>query len=91
MLGLFRDFDTPIEERKLRGGDTLALYTDGVTECLNDAGVEFGEDRMVEALQKNRDLPPQASLAAMVDELQLFRCEEQHDDITLIVAKCKGH
>ena len=50
VLGLFEEWDSPIEECQLFPGDTLALYTDGVTESFDASGEEFGEERLVEAL-----------------------------------------
>ncbi len=63
------------------------LYTDGITESFNAAEEEFGEQRLVEALRRHRDLPPSALLTAIVDEVRKFSPLEQHDDITLIVAR----
>lgn len=88
-LGLFKECDCSIEERRLFSGDTLVLYTDGITESFNNAGEEFGEQRLIEALRRHRELPSQALLRAMVDEIQRFSPQEQQDDITLIVAKCR--
>ena len=70
-------------------GDILALYTDGITESFNEAGAEFGEERLVEALRRNRELSSSALLTAIVDEVKKFSPLEQHDDITLIVARCR--
>jgi len=88
VLGLFKDWDCSIAERRLFPGDTLVLYTDGITESFNDTEEEFGEQRLIEALRRNRDLRPPAIIASIVDEVQRFSSREQHDDITLIVAKC---
>jgi len=90
VMGLFKDWDCSITERRLCSGDTLLLYTDGVTESFNKAGEEFGEQRLIESLQKHRELPPQAVIASIVDEVQRFSSLEQHDDITVIVAKCRA-
>jgi serine phosphatase RsbU (regulator of sigma subunit)/predicted enzyme related to lactoylglutathione lyase len=91
VLGLFKEWHCSIEERQLLPGDILALYTDGVTEAFNHEGEEFGEQRLIEALRRNRQLPSRALLAAIVDEVQHFSSrDEQHDDITLIVAKCQS-
>jgi hypothetical protein len=49
-----------MQECHLSPGDTLALYTDGVTESVNDSGEEFGELRLVEALRRHRDQSPGA-------------------------------
>jgi serine phosphatase RsbU (regulator of sigma subunit) len=89
VLGLFEQWDCSIGERRLSPGDTLALYTDGITESFDDAGEEFGEQRLTEALRRHCELLPTDLLAAIVDEVRRFSPGEQHDDITLIVARCK--
>ena len=90
VLGLFSEWDCRMGESRLFSGDMLALYTDGVTESFNDAGEEFGEERLVEALRRRRGLSSQALIAAIVTELRQFSPYEQSDDITLIIAKGRG-
>jgi serine phosphatase RsbU (regulator of sigma subunit) len=90
VLGLFKDWDCTIGEHRLHPGDTLALYTDGVTETMNEAGVDFGEHGLLAALQRHRDLSPTSMVRSIVDEVQRFSLLEQHDDITLIVGKCRS-
>ena len=90
LLGLFRDWKCSIQEHELFPGDVLALYTDGITEASNEQGDEFGERCLVESLQEHRDLPCQALLTAIVDGVRRFSFQEQHDDITAIVAKFKA-
>jgi serine phosphatase RsbU (regulator of sigma subunit)/catechol 2,3-dioxygenase-like lactoylglutathione lyase family enzyme len=89
VLGLFKDWDCEVGERTLRTGDTLALYTDGITESFNDADEEFGEERVTEALRKHRGQSSHALLESIVAEARQFSPHEQRDDITLIVARCK--
>ena len=89
VVGIFRNWDCEIHERRLDPGDVLALYTDGITESFNEYGEEFGSERLVEALQTCRALAPQAMVAAVVNEVRKFSPHEQHDDVTLIVAKCR--
>jgi serine phosphatase RsbU (regulator of sigma subunit)/catechol 2,3-dioxygenase-like lactoylglutathione lyase family enzyme len=89
VLGLFKEWDCTIGERRLSSGDTFALYTDGITEAFNDADEEFGEERLVDALRRNRELSSQALLESIVNEVRGFSPHEQRDDITLIVAKCR--
>src|SRR6266496_1653739 len=67
VLGLFKDWDCSIGERKLFAGDTLALYTDGITESFNSDEDEYGEQRLVEALQKQKGLSSQASIESIVE------------------------
>ena len=88
VLGLFKNWDCSIGEHQLSRGDTLALYTDGITEAGNDTGEEFGEQRLIEALHRNRGGSAQDLLASVVEAAQRFSPGEQFDDITLIVARC---
>jgi serine phosphatase RsbU (regulator of sigma subunit) len=87
LLGLFREWDCSVREQELSPGDVLALYTDGITEASNDQGEEFGEPRLIEVMRQHQELPCQALLSAIVDEVQRFSPHEQHDDITAIIAK----
>jgi len=91
VLGIFKDWDCEIGECQLHPGDSLALYTDGITESYNSADEQFGEQRLIEALQRHRESSSQAALASIVDEVQRFSPHEQHDDITLIIAKHRGN
>jgi len=88
-LGLFEEWNCSIEEQRLLPGDTLALYTDGITESSNDAGEEFGQQRLVETLRRHRGLRSQPLLEAVVEEVRRFNPNEQQDDITLIVVNAR--
>jgi serine phosphatase RsbU (regulator of sigma subunit)/catechol 2,3-dioxygenase-like lactoylglutathione lyase family enzyme len=90
LLGLFPDWQCTIAECELAAGDLLALYTDGVTEAGSDDGAEFGEEALVAILREHQDETSQALVAKIVDEIRRFDAESQHDDITLIVAKCRS-
>jgi|SRR5579864_2491704 len=88
VLGLFADWDSSFNETQLFPGDALVLYTDGVIDAFNDSGEEFGEQRLIETICKHREQSPQQILDAIVNSVRKFSPDEQHDDITLIVAKC---
>jgi len=90
LLGLFKEWDCSMQELELFPGDVLALYTDGVTEASNHQGEELGERFLIEALRQHRDLSCQGLLAAIVDGVRRSGSQEQHDDITAIVAKFKA-
>jgi len=87
VLGLFKEWDCSIMDLGLFSGDTLVLYTDGITESFNHAGEEFGEQRLIEGLQRRQELRPPALIESIVTDVQEFSAKQQHDDITLIVAK----
>jgi phosphoserine phosphatase RsbU/P len=73
---------------RLEVGDTLLLFSDGVTEAQNACDEEFGEARLMACLQEAADLP-----SAMVVERIFAAIDEfagdapQFDDITLLVAR----
>lgn len=90
VLGLFKEWECGLSECELFSGDTLVLYTDGVTESFNHADEEFGEQRLIDTLWRRRELASQELLMSVIEEIRRFSSHEQHDDITLIVAKCKG-
>jgi len=86
-LGIFKQWNCSVGESRLESGDLLALYTDGVTESVNQDFEEFGEERLVESLRRHRDQLPHSVLTSIVDDVRSFSPHEQHDDITLIIAK----
>jgi serine phosphatase RsbU (regulator of sigma subunit) len=90
VLGLFDDWKCSIAESSLFPGDTLVLYTDGVTEAFSERGEEFGERRLVDSLRRHCELPPDALMNCILDDVKQFSPHEQHDDITLLVARRAG-
>jgi serine phosphatase RsbU (regulator of sigma subunit)/predicted enzyme related to lactoylglutathione lyase len=89
VLGLFSDWNCSTGQRQLLPGDLLAIYTDGITEAFNPLEQEFGEDRLVETLQRLRQRNPNEIVDAVLEEVARFSPREQRDDLTLIVARCK--
>jgi len=75
-------------EIDLRPGDLLVAFSDGVTETQNDAGEEFGEDRLIGLLKQERSRPASALQDLVADSLRSFAGgAPQYDDITLVVLK----
>lgn len=87
VLGVFKGWDCEISQTQISSGDILALYTDGITESFNDAGEEFGEERLAAAICRHRTLSSGDLLNTIVDQVRQFSPREQQDDITLIIAK----
>jgi sigma-B regulation protein RsbU (phosphoserine phosphatase) len=72
----------------LAPGDLLVLYSDGVTEANNANYDEFGEERFIEVLSRNRQQPAEAIAEAVTSALTAFAAgAPPADDITLVVAK----
>src|SRR5215467_16158516 len=75
VVGLFEEWECTMGERELTPGDSVLLYTDGVTEALNEEGEEFGEERLLEAARQHYPLPE--LLAAVADRARRFSPHEQ--------------
>lgn len=87
VVGLFDDVSYDEGAVHLHPGDILLAYSDGVTEPENEFG-EFGEQRLIELVQENRDLPLVAiaeTVTAAVDDW--IGGAEQPDDVTLVLAR----
>ena len=90
VVGLFDKWDCAVKEVQLAPGDTLVLYTDGVTEAEDKRSEEFGEVRLTEFLRANFSRPPAALIEPLVAAVHEFSAGEQADDITLVVARCRA-
>jgi phosphoserine phosphatase RsbU/P len=89
VVGLFDDMRYDEGSVELRPGEIFLAYSDGVTEPENDFG-EFGEERLVELVQENRDLPLERIadiVTAAVDDW--IGGVEQPDDVTLVLARAR--
>ncbi|HWB87155.1 MAG TPA: SpoIIE family protein phosphatase [Bryobacteraceae bacterium] len=75
----------------LSNGDLLALYSDGLTEATNTDGEEYGEERLIELLQRHRQEPAERLVEIITKSLAEFSAgSPQVDDITLVIAKYAG-
>lgn len=90
VIGLFEHSHYEQETIQLQSGDLLVAYTDGVTEALNEAGQEFGEQRLQNSLAEAAHLSAGEVRDSLVRSLQKWCAgAPQHDDLTFIVLKVK--
>lgn len=89
VVGLFNNWECSVGENQLFAGDTLVFYTDGITESFNEADEQFGEERLIDFVRHHRDLNSPALLRSLVDEVRRFSTTKQHDDLTVVTAKCR--
>lgn len=76
---------------KLDMGDKLFVYTDGVPEATNAENELFGTDRMIEALNKNKDKSLKEQVDGMKESIDEFvKDAPQFDDITMLCFEYKG-
>ena len=90
VLGLFRSWEGHTGSCELEPGDTVALYTDGVTEASNAEGEEFGAHRLSETLRRQAGGSAQALVDGVLDAVRAHSPGEQEDDITLIMARVRS-
>jgi serine phosphatase RsbU (regulator of sigma subunit) len=88
VLGMFESVPYSEGFTQLRMGDTLLVFSDGVTETWNAADLEFGESGLAAVATKCRGLDAPALLAEILRELERFAAgAKATDDRTLIVLK----
>ena len=72
----------------LQAGDVLVWYTDGIVECENDRGEEYGEKRFRAAIRRAAELDPIAMRENVVGAAgQFFGDRPRKDDITMVFAR----
>ena len=87
-IGIFSDFEYQETTLQLEPGDTLLLYTDGVTEAINPSEEEFTEKRLEETLKKVSGQTCQEIIDTIKADVKTFADgAEQSDDITLLALK----
>jgi serine phosphatase RsbU (regulator of sigma subunit) len=87
-LGLLPGGTFEEEEVMLAPGDTLLLFSDGLSEAENCASQEFGEDRLVETMIAERFRGPEALLEFMLNAVRGHAdAQPQSDDITALVLR----
>ena len=72
----------------LEVGDVLIAFTDGISEAMNESDEEWGEDRLIECLRPALDLGAPALIHHTISAVDTFVAGgQQHDDMTIIVAR----
>ena len=80
-----------VESLRLEAGESLFMYTDGVTEAMNSREELFSEERLEKELSLRARRPIQELIAALMQRIKDFSGEAlQSDDITMMVLQYKG-
>ena len=89
-LCIVEGFEYETRHHRLASGELVCLFSDGVTEALDVQGQEFGEERLIDLVQENRDRPLQQIaeiVTGAVDDW--IGGLEQPDDVTLVLARAR--
>lgn len=91
LLGCFKDALIEDEEVTLKPGESITFYTDGITEARNESGDFFGEERLLNVLNKMNYSCVLELHHTIKDEISGFVKEApQSDDITFVTLKYRG-
>jgi sigma-B regulation protein RsbU (phosphoserine phosphatase) len=87
MLGVFCGEEYPTCRETLSPGESLVLYTDGVTEAMDERDEQFGLQRLQRVVAGNGDIDPGDLDALVVQAVNEHRRGQQQDDVTLLVLR----
>jgi len=91
IIGIMKDVDYPTHRLQLRPGERLFLYTDGVTEAMNQAGEMFSEDRLEQVLARACGSSLEETTRGVSQEVRWFADgAPQSDDLTMLLVKYCG-
>jgi sigma-B regulation protein RsbU (phosphoserine phosphatase) len=87
-LGMFHDAEFAATRVQLEPGDTLFLYSDGLTEARDTTGAEYGVERVLRLARQHAPRGPRDLLAASLDDLRAFSAAAPRlDDLTLLAIR----
>lgn len=89
LVGIIDMDDIRVSKHRLFRGDTILLATDGVSEVMDDNGVELGDtDLFIQTLKNGASKTPQQFVDDVVDLIMKYNGDKRlHDDITMMIAK----
>ncbi|MDD1682037.1 MAG: SpoIIE family protein phosphatase [Methanoregula sp.] len=89
-IGAMDDATYEQKEVALAAGDVIVLYTDGVTEAVNNREEMFEIPRLMEVILRTRSRSAREMVMAIIDAVNAFSVNQpQYDDITLMVVKVR--
>lgn len=88
LLGALEESQYRDESIPLNTGDTLLVFSDGISEAINEAGDEFGEQRIPEIVIRNRGSSALELIDSIIREVMTFsKGLAQRDDMTVVAIK----
>ena len=85
-LGIIEDADFEQGLTEFHPGDSLLMYSDGITEAFDPANLDFGEERLHALWSEQGALPPRQAIDLLLEKVVTFRGRaSQSDDMTVVV------
>jgi sigma-B regulation protein RsbU (phosphoserine phosphatase) len=90
-VGIAEEFHPRMETIGFSGGDSLLLYTDGLTEVLNFSNEQFGQERLAELVQQHADRTAPDLLQSIRRAVSAFGGDKPlADDMTMVALRISG-
>lgn len=91
-IGVLEEFDYEETRLRLHPGDRLLIFSDGAFEALDADDIPYGTERMLRDLERWRERPADAALAALMENLRAWSAPDSlEDDVTLLAIDMTGH
>jgi sigma-B regulation protein RsbU (phosphoserine phosphatase) len=91
VVGLLESFPYQQDSLIVAPGDILVLFTDGISEAMNNSDEEWGEPQLLEAIEACDGLAPSEIITRVMQAADRFAAgAKQHDDMTLVVLRSKA-
>ncbi len=88
LLGFLEDYTYEEDIIELKSGETIIIYSDGITEAIDEYENEFGEENLIKLILENLDLSAQKMTDKIITSIKSYiGNQKQMDDMTLIVIK----
>jgi len=90
-LGLKKNVSYQNDEIPINPGDRLLIYSDGISEAMNENMEVFGDEKLQEILQYENNVSASKSIEKIIEAVNFhFGCTQQNDDMTMIILKRKS-
>ncbi|GAB4233003.1 MAG: hypothetical protein Kow00109_05610 [Acidobacteriota bacterium] len=89
-LGLLENVEYELGRAPLEAGELIALYSDGVTEAMNEEGEEFGSERLKRILAEHAERPLAEIQNAVLREIREWTGGRLTDDVTLMLVRVRS-
>lgn len=92
LLGVMEGLPYEMGTATLNPGDVVTMFTDGVTEAIDDKEEEYGEERLIECLLRERHRTAQEIMDSVLQDVERFTGQRPvlDDDLTIVVLKARS-
>jgi phosphoserine phosphatase RsbU/P len=86
-LGIYSDAEYKNEKKNMDIGETVLMYTDGVTESISPQECEYGDERLKKVILKNKEKQVDKLCDIIIENVRIYEEGSRYDDITVLALK----